>query len=56
MFLGERASDVREIAIIDPTDAVTIHHADATYGVVTVVANAWGCSRNGGNKFSSQTL
>lgn len=50
MFLGEHASDVREIATIDPTDAVPIHRVGAISGDRIADVNDWDSSKNGENK------
>ena len=56
MFLGEHASDVLEIVIIDQTGAVQILHADAISGDLIADVNEWDCSKNGENKAEATTI
>lgn len=56
MFLGEHASDVREIVIIGPTDVVQILHVVAIFGDLIADVNEWDCSRNGENKAAATTI
>lgn len=47
MFLGVHVYAAEEIAIIVPTNAVTIAHVDAIYGDQIAAVNAWVCFKNG---------